>query len=105
MEADLSPDQVRDLARYFLGGRWDAVPVHNGMRMLVSQESADRYAGESWRAVFRAAGVHLPVRLIFVAQGTSVMFREKAVCTAVSNNMAKRITAALNNHTPDRRGI
>jgi hypothetical protein len=33
------------------------------------------------------------------------MCDEKAVCTAVSNTMAKRIAAALNEHTTDRRGI
>jgi hypothetical protein len=34
-----------------------------------------------------------------------VMLGDKAICTAVSNTMAKRIAAALNAHTPDRRGI
>jgi hypothetical protein len=37
--------------------------------------------------------------------GLRVMLGDKAICTAVSNTMAKRIAAALNNHTPDRRGI
>lgn len=63
------------------------------------------YQDASWRDVFRSAGVQMPLRSQFVANGTSVMFREKAVCTAVSNNMAKRIAAALNDHIPDRRGI
>lgn len=33
------------------------------------------------------------------------MLGSRAVCTAVSNTMAKRIAAALNHHTPDRRGV
>jgi len=33
------------------------------------------------------------------------MLGDKAICTAVSNNMAKRIARALNHHTPDSRGI
>jgi hypothetical protein len=41
----------------------------------------------------------------YAAIGLRVMFGDRAVCTAVSNTMAKRIAAALNNHTPDRRGI
>jgi hypothetical protein len=74
--------------------------------MLVSEESAQKpFTGDSWRAVFRAAGVQLPLRPQYVAQGARVMMGAKAICTAVSNTLAKRIAAALNNHTPDRRGI
>ena len=39
------------------------------------------------------------------AAGPRVMLGPKAICTAVSNTMAKRIANALNNYTPDRRGI
>ena len=42
---------------------------------------------------------------VYVAIGPRVMLGDRAVCTAVSNTMAKRIAAALNKHTPDRRGI
>jgi hypothetical protein len=42
---------------------------------------------------------------VYAAIGPRVMLGDKAVCTAVSNTMAKRIASALNNHTPDRRGI
>jgi hypothetical protein len=41
----------------------------------------------------------------YAAIGLRVMHGAKAICTAVSNTMAKRIAAALNKHTPDRRGI
>jgi hypothetical protein len=34
-----------------------------------------------------------------------VMMGEKAICTAASNTLAKRIAASLNAHIPDRRGI
>jgi len=41
----------------------------------------------------------------FAAIKLRVMIGDRAVCTAVSNTMAKRIAAALNKHVPDRRGI
>lgn len=41
----------------------------------------------------------------FVAIGLRVMRGQLAACTAVSNTMAKRIAAALNEHEPNRRGI
>ena len=42
---------------------------------------------------------------IYVSAGLRVMLGARAICTAVSNTMAKRIAAALNEHKPDRRGI
>ena len=47
--------------------------------------------------------VSKPLR--FAAIGLRVMLGARAVCTAASNTMAKRIAAALNEHKPDRRGI
>jgi len=45
------------------------------------------------------------VSAIYAAIGPRVMLGTRAICTAVSNTMAKRIAAALNEHKPDRRGI
>ena len=103
---DFTLEQANDLARYFLGPGW-ACDYTGAIR-------GDRYSlegphclidGASWREVFRAVGVHLPLRPQHIARGPRVMCDEKAVCTAVSNTMAKRIAAALNEHTTDRRGI
>lgn len=102
LEPDFTADQATDLARYFLGRRWFASPI--GDQMTLS-DGEDLFVGATWREVFRAAGVHLPARSRYTAHGTSVMMEDRPICTAVSNTLAKRIAAALNNHTPDRRGI
>jgi hypothetical protein len=103
---DFTLAQANDLARHFLGPDWKAE--------YTGAIKGDRYSlegphtlidGDSWRAVFRAAGVQLPLRPQYVAQGVRVMLADRAICSAVSNTLAKRIAAALNNHTPDRRGI
>lgn len=41
----------------------------------------------------------------YASAGPRVMLADRAVATAVSNSMAKRIANALNAYTPDRRGI
>ena len=106
---DFTLAQANDLARYFLGPDWRAVDLMGGNRPYLLEGPAKplgvSFQGASWREVFRAAGVHLPLRPQFVAQGVRVMMGERAVCTAVSNTMGKRIAAALNEHIPDRRGI
>jgi hypothetical protein len=101
---DLTLYQVRDLARYFLGRGWCGVNLPGDRCMLVHDDKP-MWTGMSWREVFRAAGVQLPLRPQYVAQGLRVMMADKAVCTSTSNTMAKRIAAALNDHIPDRRGI
>jgi hypothetical protein len=112
MPDDLTVDQANDLARYFLGLRWraDLVKVASGTVPVLMDFTAAGSApvvlrGTSWREVFRSAGVKLPARSQYTAQGTSVMLDARAICTAVSNTMAKRITAALNVYTPGKRGI
>jgi hypothetical protein len=109
MAVDFTLAQANDLARYFLGPDWEAVFLALGFAPCMLRKNTKPLGvslqGPNWRSVFRMAGVNLPLRSQHVAQGTSVMFREKAVCTAVSGTMAKRIAAALNNHIPDRRGI
>lgn len=106
MQPDFTLEQANDLARYFLGPDWKAE--------YTGAIKGDKYSlegphalidGRSWREVFRAAGVQLPMRSRYTAHGTSVMMEDRPICTAVSNTLAKRIAAALNNHTPDRRGI
>ena len=101
--ADFTLAQADDLAKYFLGKRWFALQLHG--QVMLSSHGLGVGLGTSWREAFRNVGIHLPLRPQFVAKGCSVMMGEKAACTAVSNTMAKRIAAALNEHIPDRRGI
>lgn len=108
MDDEFSVQQAADLARYFLGHGWLASQRKDGMRVLISagvRGMGQIHVGTSWRSVFRSAGVTLPLRSQYTAQGLSVMHNARAICTAVSATMAKRISAALNNHVPDRRGI
>lgn len=111
---DFTVDQANDLAHYFLGLGWTADITSfifsslNGSPCMLREENKPLGAihrGISWREVFRAAGVQLPFRTQYIAQGVRVMLADRAICTAVSNTLAKRIAAALNNHIPDRRGI
>lgn len=116
---DFTVAQATDLARYFLGPDWVAVFLSFGTRPYMlrletkyqfgvsyqGDQFGVSYQGESWREVFRAATVHLPMRPQYVAKGLRVAMADRAICTAASNTMAKRIAAALNDHIPDRRGI
>jgi hypothetical protein len=109
MKPDFTLDEAQDLAKYFLGPDWKALFLQLGAAPYMLRKQTKPLGvsvqGESWRAAFRAAGVHLPFRSEYAYRGLRVMMGDKAVCTAVSNTMAKRITAALNEHIPDRRGI
>lgn len=106
MAVDFTEAQANDLARYFLGPDWKAELTGAIKNNWYSLEGPHQLIeGDSWREVFRGAGVQLPFRPQFVAQGVRVMMADRAVCTAASNTMAKRICAALNEHIPDRRGI
>lgn len=103
--ADLTIAQAADCARYLLGPDWGAIfaPMR-GQVMLVGPND-NFHVGASWREVFRSAGVVLPLRPQYVAKALRVMLGDRAICTATSNTMAKRIAAALNDHITDRRGI
>jgi hypothetical protein len=103
LSADFTLAQANDLAKYFLGKDWFGVQLSG--QVILTNKTGAVYVGRSWREVFRAAGVQLPLRSQYVAQGVRVMMADRAICTAVSNTLAKRIAAALNNHIPDRRGI
>jgi len=101
--ADFTLAQADDLAKYFLGKDWFGVQLRG--QCLLSSNGHGVGIGNSWREAFRSVNVHLPLRPQYVAKGCSVMMGEKAICTAASNTLAKRIAAALNDHIPDRRGI
>lgn len=106
MSLDLTVDQAIDLARYLLGPGWTA--LHTGDprdHRLALHGPTQILEAKSWRDVFRAAGATLPSRSQYIAKGVRVMLADRAICTAVSNTLAKRIAAALNNHITDRRGI
>lgn len=94
--------QAKDVARYFLGPGWHVDRTRDGVCILSDPSVVYRNAG--WRGVFRDAGVILPLRQKFSADGLRVMNGAQAACTAVSNTMAKRIAAALNEYAPNRRG-
>lgn len=102
--ADFTLAQAGDLARHFLGKDWLVMELVGSGQVLLSLGAAI-HVGTSWREAFRFAGVQLPLRPQYTAQGLRVMMADKAVCTATSNTMAKRISAALNEHITDRRGI
>lgn len=106
MAGELTKEQATDLAKYFLGLGWYACENGMGTFSLVDARLGGRaYHAANWREAFRAAGVKLPARSRYTAQGASVMLEDEAIATAKSNTMAKRISEALNRHTPDRRGI
>lgn len=102
---DLTPAQATDLARYFLGPEWRARLTHSLQKPYMLSDGRQAYAAASWRSLFRLVDVKLPVRPQFISAGMRVMMGERAVATAVSNSMAKRIAAALNEHEPNSRGI
>jgi hypothetical protein len=106
---DFTAAQANDLARYLLGPEWKATFLSlSPMPCMLRKETKPLGVvcqGVSWREVFRLAGVHLPLRPQYVAKTLRVVLGDRAICTAVSNTMAKRIAAALNDHIPDRRGI
>lgn len=103
----LTPAQATDLARYFLGTGWKA-DYTGDRRCALHQHRSDRavrhISQPSWRAVFREAGVHLPVRSRFVAIGTAVMNGERQVATCVSTTYAKRTANALDEYDPGPKG-
>ena len=105
MPNDFTIEQAADLAKHFLGPGWLTGPGPDELRVLTGPHAKDFHIGPNWRGVFRAAGVHLPLRPQFTAHSLRVMHGARAICTAVSSTMAKRIAAALNEHDPDRRGI
>ena len=104
MPSEFTVDQARDLARHFLGTDWKAAEVH-GLRYLIRGPGQSVHTGSSWREAFRSARINLPMRPRYTAQGPRVMMEDRAICTAVTNTMAKRIAGALNEYVPDRRGI
>lgn len=106
-QPDFTDEQAHQLAEYLLGKTWTAYTIESGEKSIRDSSRPLRKAcyGKTWREAFRAAGVHLPLRPRYVVKGTSVMMGERAICTAVSGTMAQRITAALNDHIPDKRGI
>ena len=95
--------QATDLAKHFLGPEWIAFEFL-GAHVLQNLKTANYFRGTSWRDAFRAAGVKLPFRPRFTAHSLRVMLEDKAVCTAVSVTMAKRISNALNSYQPGPRG-
>lgn len=108
MPTDLTVLQATELAKYFIGPEWFALAVSTRggrVKRMLTSDGKGSFVADNWREVFRAAGVTLPVRSEYVAINFAVMKGDQAICEAKSNTMAKRIAAALNKHSPDRRGI
>lgn len=102
---EFTEGQAADLARYFLGASWYALERSNSGRFDLGCTGVGiLHSGDSWRDVFRKAGVRLPLRRRFTAIGSSVMNGDESVAAARSTSMAERIAAALNVYEPDRRG-
>lgn len=106
---DLSVSQATDLAHYFLGPDWRVFTTLAGERCLtvdtLNQPNYQRHYAYTWRAVFRLAGVNLPVRPQFSPQKDRIMQGDKCVAVACSPNFATRTANALNEYEPDRRGL
>lgn len=113
-KSELTTLQINDLAHYFLGPEWwcfktigHSIPMGAGEYCLrVHSGTLQRtFYAPTLRAVFRAAGVKLPVRPQFDVQGDRVMQGEKWIANACSRTFATRIVNALNEYEPDRRGL
>jgi len=63
LEPDITLEQANDLARYFLGPDWKAeyTGAIKGPRYSL-EGPHELIDGDSWRDVFRGAGVQLPAR-------------------------------------------
>lgn len=102
---ELTEDQAVDLARHFLGADWYAIERAASGRFDLGRNMVGiMYTGDSWREVFRKAGVKLPSRRRFTSIGPTVMNGAESVASCRSKSMAERIAAALNVYEPDRRG-
>jgi hypothetical protein len=104
-KGELTAPQATDVARHFLGPIWHAYLSPIRECCLVSTEPYQRFYAHTWRAVFRAAGVKLPVRPQFIHHKERVMHGEKCVAIACSSTFARRTTNALNEYEPDSRGL
>lgn len=102
----LTLSQAQDLARYYLGPEFTADEWGNACCVLRASDRHILGSGSGWREAFRNAGVKLPARPQFVAEGNVIMLGGRQIAiTPLSNTWARRIARALNNHIPDRRGI
>lgn len=103
LDRSLTVDQATDLAKYFLGPTWFAWTA-NAACIVMQSNGPGHYANTSWREVFRAAGVKLPLRAKFIRSGQVVMNGDELICTACSGNYAQRIANALNAYTAGPKG-
>lgn len=107
-KTELTTAQADDMARYLLGPGWRAYrtpAAECGLVGMPNSKATWRFLGGSWRAVFRSAGVKLPVRPKFIASKERVMMKGKCVAVACSSNFAERTANALNEYEPDQRGV
>lgn len=100
---EITTPQAQDLARHFLGSNWDAW-TRDDEFFLSHIGGPGYFVANSWRKVFRLAGVPLPARRHFAHVGRTVKNGRESVAECYSNSMAERIANALNAYTPDRRG-
>jgi hypothetical protein len=112
-KSDLTLAQAQDLARHFLGPEYVATsPRFPDARVVCRLIWHDPAGGPfhyhdapTWRAVFRLAGVKLPVRPQFVAVKDRIMRYTNCVGVMASPTFAARTANALNEYEPDRHGL
>jgi hypothetical protein len=105
-KSDLTLAQAQDLARHFLGREWRvAETVGDAPREFALHRPGCGYVARTWRAVFRLAGVKLPVRPQFVAVKDRIMRYTHCVGVMASPTFAARTANALNEYEPDRHGL
>lgn len=105
---ELTTDQANDLARHLLGPGWRAYRTPADECGLVGSPNSSkqwRFLADTWRAVFRSAGVKWPARPQFVAIKDRVMLKGECVAVACSITFARRAANALNEYEPDQRGV
>lgn len=103
---ELTTDQAGDVARFFLGPQWRAATLGLATYEIRDISSFDkganiytrRFMGDSWREVFRLAGIKLPSRSRYTQQGTSVMLNGEHIAACASGTKARLICAALNDY-------
>lgn len=104
-KSDLTTAQAQDLAHHFLGPDWHTYRTMPEEFCLLHTPTRQRIYAPTWRAVFRIAGVKLPVRPQFAAAKDRIMRGDKCVGVMASPTFAVRAANALNEYEPDRRGL
>lgn len=102
-DIELTEAQATDTAHYFLGSHWKALHTP-GAWILLNAYTREQHVAENVDAVFRFAGVRLPLRRRYAAVGYTIKSYGAVVAHARSTTMAQRIANALEAYTPNAKG-